>query len=105
MANKLFQAFIDTAKTIAGYPITVANGVFMRNGKTLDETQEELNTILGTTDISKYGDGTVTGAVKSACDKANVNEVAIADVNSNFTWKRVGAEHKGVPISYPSEFN
>ena len=83
MANKLFQAFIDTAKTIAGYPITVANGVFMRNGKTLDETQEELNTILGTTDISKYGDGTVTGAVKSACDKANVNEVAIADVNSN----------------------
>ena len=26
-------------------------------------------------------------------------------INSNFTWKRVGAEHKGVPISYPSEFN
>ena len=26
-------------------------------------------------------------------------------LNSNFTWKRVGAEHKGVPISYPSEFN
>ena len=83
MANRLFQAFIDTAKTIAGYPITVANGVFMRNGKTLDETQEEFNTILGTTDISNYGAGTVTGAIKSACDKADVNEVAIADVNSN----------------------
>ena len=82
MANKLLQAFIDTAKTIAGYPITVANAVFMRNGKTLDETQEEFNTILGTTDISKYGDGTVTGAVKSACDKANANEAATADVNN-----------------------
>lgn len=82
MANNLFQSFIDAAKTIAGYPITVANAVFMRNGKTLDETQEELNTILGTTDISKYGDGTVTGAVKAACDKANTNEADITDVNN-----------------------
>lgn len=70
MANNLFQSFIDTAKTIAGYPITVANGVFMRNGKTLDETEEEINTILGTTDISKYGDGTVTGGLSMLSNNA-----------------------------------
>lgn len=29
----------------------------------------------------------------------------LAPLNSKFTWKRVGAEHKGVPISYPSVFN
>ena len=38
--------------------------------------------ILGTTDISHYSDGTVTGAIKSACDKADANETAIADVNN-----------------------
>ena len=38
--------------------------------------------ILGTTDISHYSDGTVTGAIKSACDKADANEAAIADVNN-----------------------
>lgn len=38
--------------------------------------------MLGTTDISHYSDGTVTGAIKSACDKSDVNETAIADVNS-----------------------
>ena len=85
MANRLFQAFIDTAKTIAGYPITVANAVFMRDGSTLDEFSENTKAKIGTTDISKYSDGTVTGAIKSACDKANVNEVAIADVNSNLS--------------------
>lgn len=42
MANKIFQAFIDTAKTIAGYPITVANAVFMRDGSTLDEFSENI---------------------------------------------------------------
>ena len=42
MANRLFQAFIDTAKTIAGYPITVANAVFMRDGSTLDEFSENI---------------------------------------------------------------
>ena len=38
--------------------------------------------ILGTTDISHYSDGTVTGTIKAACDKADANETAIADVNS-----------------------
>ena len=38
--------------------------------------------ILGTTDISHYSDGTVTGAIKAACDKSDANETAIADVNS-----------------------
>ena len=90
---------------------------------------KSLADLLGTTDISKYSDGTVTGAIKAACDNADSNKESIADVNnklgntdisaigdgtvtggldalnSNFTWKRVGAEHKGVPISYPSEFN
>ena len=42
MANRLFQAFIDTAKNIAGYPITVANAVFMRDGSTLDEFSENI---------------------------------------------------------------
>ena len=127
MANKLFQAFIDTAKTIAGYPITVANAVFMRDGSTLDEFSEniphrednedtdievpnidadmlnghpasyyakqsdlsalnnsvtQVNNKIGNTDISKWGNS-LTGAIKTACDKADANEVAIADVNSN----------------------
>ena len=43
---------------------------------------KSLADLLGTTDISKYSDGTVTGAIKSACDKADANEAAIADVNS-----------------------
>lgn len=43
--------------------------------------------ILGTTDISKYSDGTVTGAIKAACDKADANEAAIANVNSNLLIK------------------
>lgn len=38
--------------------------------------------ILGTTDISHYSDGTATGAIKAACDKADANEAAIADVNN-----------------------
>lgn len=42
MANNLFQSFIDAAKTIAGYPITVANAVFMRDGSTLDEFSENI---------------------------------------------------------------
>lgn len=127
MANKLFQAFIDTAKTIAGYPITVANAVFMRDGSTLDEFSEniphrednedtnievpnidadmlnghpasyyakqsdlsalnnsvtQVNNKIGNTDVSKWGNS-LTGAIKAACDKADANEAAIADVNSN----------------------
>ena len=38
--------------------------------------------MLGTTDISHYSDGTVTGAIKSACDNADSNKAAIADVNN-----------------------
>ena len=75
MANKLFQAFIDTAKTIAGYPITVANAVFMRDGSTLDEFSENTKAKIGTTDISAIGDGTVTGGLdalnSNLCHKAN----------------------------------
>lgn len=127
MANKLFQTFIDTAKTIAGYPITVSNAVFMRDGSTLDEFSENIphreddenteievpnidadmlnghpasyyakqsdlsalnNSVtqvtnkIGNTDVSKWGNS-LTGAIKAACDKADANEAAIADVNSN----------------------
>ena len=46
---------------------------------------KSLADLLGTNDISKYSDGTVTGAIKSACDKADANEAAIADVNSNLS--------------------
>ena len=38
--------------------------------------------MLGTTDISHYSDGTVTGAIKSACDKSDANKAAISEVNS-----------------------
>ena len=51
----------------------------------------EVNSKLGNTDISAIGDGTVTGGLNA--------------LNSNFTWSYIGAVHKGVPISYPSEFN
>ena len=59
--------------------------------KNVKEAINEVDNLLGNTDISAIGDGTVTGGLNA--------------LNSNFTWKRVGAEHKGVPISYPSEFN
>ena len=45
--------------------------------------------ILGTTDISHYSDGTATGAIKAACDKADANEAAIANVNSKLDAKFV----------------
>ena len=138
MANKLFQAFIDTAKTIAGYPITVANAVFMRDGSTLDEFSEniphreddedteievpnidadmlnghpadyyakqsdlsvlnnsvtQVNNKIGNTDVSKWGNS-LTGAIKAACDKADANETAIADVNSNLSELGVVANSK-----------
>lgn len=38
--------------------------------------------MLGTTDISQYSDGTVTGAIKAACDKSDANEAATANVNN-----------------------
>ena len=57
----------------------------------MNEAINEVGNILGNTDISAIGDGTVTGGLDA--------------LNSNFTWKYVGVEHKGVPISYPSEFN
>ena len=38
--------------------------------------------MLGTTDISHYSDGTVTGAIKSACDNSDSNKESIDAVNS-----------------------
>lgn len=58
---------------------------------TIENAINSIDSKIGNTDISAIGDGTVTGGLDA--------------LNSNFTWKRVGAEHKGVPISYPSEFN
>ena len=87
---KISQYFKDRAKTIKDYPKTLIKAVYGDDGKRLDNIISDITSDIdstkakiGTTDISKYGDGTVTGAIKSACDKANVNEVAIADVNSN----------------------
>mgnify|MGYP001771684604 CR=1 FL=1 len=153
MANKLFQAFIDTAKTIAGYPITVANAVFMRDGSTLDEFSEniphreddedtnievpnidadmlnghpadyyskqsdlsalnnsvtQINNKIGNTDISKWGNS-LTGAIKSACEKADANEVSIADVNSNLIEIQtvsgtLNSDDSWLNVSLPSGF-
>ena len=47
--------------------------------------------ILGTTDISHYSDGTATGAIKAACDKADANEAAIADVNNKLGNTNISA--------------
>lgn len=43
---------------------------------------KSLADLLGTTDISEIGDGTVTGSVKTLSDKATENEAAISEVNS-----------------------
>lgn len=75
-----------------GIPTSV-NGLI---GESIEVTPEvipytenkSLAALLGTTDISEYSDGTVTGAIKSACDKADANEAAIADVNSNLGTPR-----------------
>ena len=47
--------------------------------------------MLGTTNISKYSDGTVTGAIKVACDKADSNKAAIADANSKLGNTNISA--------------
>ena len=86
---KISQYFKDKAKTIKDYPKTLIKAVYGDDGKRLDNIISDITSNIdstkakiGTTDISKYGDGTVTGAIKAACDKADANETAIADVNS-----------------------
>ena len=86
---KIAQYFKDKAKTIKDYPKTLIKAVYGDDGKRLDNIISDITSDIdstkakiGTTDISQYSDGTVTGAVKSACDKADANEAAIADVNS-----------------------
>lgn len=49
----------------------------------LNTSVTQVNNKIGNTDISKWGNS-LTGAIKAACDKADANETAIADVNSNF---------------------
>ena len=87
---KISQYFKDKAKTIKDYPKTLIKAVYGDDGKRLDNIISDITSDIdstkakiGTTDILKYGDGTVTGAIKAACDKADANETAIADVNSN----------------------
>ena len=87
---KISQYFKDKAKTIKDYPKTLMKAVYGDDGKRLDNIIRDITSDIdstkakiGTTDISKYGDGTVTGAIKAACDKSDANETAIADVNSN----------------------
>ena len=86
---KISQYFKDKAKTIKDYPKTLMKAVYGDDGKRLDNIISDITSNIdstkakiGTTDISKYGDGTVTGAIKAACDKSDANETAIADVNS-----------------------
>ena len=86
---KISQYFKDKAKTIKDYPKTLIKAVYGDDGKRLDNIISDITSDIdstkakiGTTDISQYSDGTVTGAVKSACDKANTNEAATADVNN-----------------------
>ena len=86
---KISQYFKDKAKTIKDYPKTLMKAVYGDDGKRLDNIISDITSDIdstkakiGTTDISKYGDGTVTGAIKAACDKADANEAAISEVNS-----------------------
>lgn len=86
---KISQYFKDKAKTIKDYPKTLIKAVYGDDGKRLDNIISDITSDIdstkakiGVTDISQYSDGTVTGAIKSACDKANTNEAAIADVNN-----------------------
>lgn len=87
---KISQYFKDKAKTIKDYPKTLIKAVYGDDGKRLDNIISDITSDIdstkakiGTTDISKYGDGTVTGAIKAACDKSDANEAAISEVNSN----------------------
>ena len=86
---KIAQYFKDKAKTIKDYPKTLMKAVYGDDGKRLDNIISDImsnidstKAKIGTTDISKYGDGTVTGAIKAACDKSDANEAAISEVNS-----------------------
>ena len=118
---KISQYFKDKAKTIKDYPKTLMKAVYGDDGKRLDNIISDITSDIdstkakiGTTDISKYGDGTVTGAIKAACDKADANEAAIADVNSNLiktttTTITLGASNAGthgyVSFQLPSEIS
>ena len=64
-----------------------------------NEAIKLLNDKLGNANISGIGDGTVTGAVKSACDKADANEAAIADVNSNLLYRGVYSGQIFIPAN------
>ena len=84
---KISQYFKDKAKTIKDYPKTLMKAVYRDDGKRLDNIISDITSDIdstkakiGTTDISKYGDGTVTGAIKAACDKSDANKKSIADV-------------------------
>ena len=86
---KIAQYFKDKAKTIKDYPKTLMKAVYGDDGKRLDNIISDITSDIdstkakiGTTDISKYADGTVTGAIKAACDKSDANETAISEVNS-----------------------
>ena len=102
---KISQYFKDKAKTIKDYPKTLIKAVYGDDGKRLDNIISDITSDIdstkakiGTTDISKYSDGTVTGAIKAACDKSDANETAIADVNSNLCHKansKIALEYDG----------
>lgn len=59
------------------------------------------------------GGGSISNPTASSVTFDNTNtglnatnvQDAVTEVNGNFTWRYVGAEYKGVPISYPSVFN
>lgn len=74
---KISQYFKDKAKTIKDYPKTLIKAVYGDDGKRLDNIISDITSNIdstkakiGTTDISKYGDGTVTGGLSMLSNNA-----------------------------------
>ena len=74
---KISQYFKDKAKTIKDYPKTLIKAVYGDDGRRLDNVISDITSDIdstkakiGTTDISKYSDGTVTGGLSVLSNNA-----------------------------------
>ena len=65
------------------YPKTLTSAVYDNEGNRLDNK-------LGAASLSGYADGTITGAVKSACDDVETLKSDVNQINSNFN--KIGNE-------------
>lgn len=56
------------------YAVSHAKAVIRNENSTVDDDIAKLEKLLGSTDLKKIGDGTVTGAIKLIADKLKLTE-------------------------------